>query len=150
MTHIQKIGSPTMKAPRGGTFTDPNTITRQEAFDILLDKGYTPEQILKEAPPRSQRCRRARAVRSSALTHVREVREVQPHRLFPPLNALGVAEESLQVLEIPDHRFTFLSRMRMSYSRRRSMFRSIPSSSIRQMSAPWLANRSKSTSWPAL
>lgn len=54
MTHIQKIGSPTMKAPRGGTFTDPNTITRQEAFDILLDKGYTPEQILKEAPPRSR------------------------------------------------------------------------------------------------
>lgn len=54
MTHIQKIGNPITKAPRGGTLVDPNVITRPKAFDILMDKGYTPEQILKEAPPRSK------------------------------------------------------------------------------------------------
>jgi hypothetical protein len=38
-----------------GKTADPNDFTRQEAFEILLkEKGMTPEQILKEAPPRSK------------------------------------------------------------------------------------------------
>jgi hypothetical protein len=54
MTHIQTVGKSAGKAARGGSVTDPNNISRQEAFDMLFEKGYTPEQIVKEAPPRSK------------------------------------------------------------------------------------------------
>jgi hypothetical protein len=53
MSNIQSVGKSAGKAARGGRIADPSNLSRQEAFDILLDKGYTPEQILKEAPPRS-------------------------------------------------------------------------------------------------
>jgi hypothetical protein len=54
MTNIQSVGKSAGKAARGGSIVDPNNIGRNEAFDILFDKGYTPEQILKEAPPRGK------------------------------------------------------------------------------------------------
>ncbi len=54
MTQIQSVGKSAGKAARGGTISDPTNLTRQEAFDRLLDKGYTPEQILKEAGQRSK------------------------------------------------------------------------------------------------
>jgi hypothetical protein len=54
MSGIQSVGKSAGKAARGGRIADPTNLSRQEAFDILLDKGYTPEQILKEAPPRSR------------------------------------------------------------------------------------------------
>ncbi len=54
MTQIQSVGKSAGKAMRGGRISDPNNLTRQEAFDRLLDKGYTPEQILKEAGERSK------------------------------------------------------------------------------------------------
>ena len=54
MTNIQTVGKSAGKSARGGSVIDPNNISRQEAFDILFGKGYTPEQIVKEAPPRSR------------------------------------------------------------------------------------------------
>ena len=44
----------TKRVGSGGKTADPNDYTRREAFDILFEKGYTPEQIVKEAPPRSK------------------------------------------------------------------------------------------------
>ena len=54
MTHITSVGKSAGKAARGGAIVDPNNISRGEAFEILFDKGYTPEQIVKEAPQRSR------------------------------------------------------------------------------------------------
>ncbi len=56
MTHIQSVGRSAGKSGGigGGKIVDPNNITRQEAFEMLFEKGYTPDQILKEAPPRSK------------------------------------------------------------------------------------------------
>ena len=56
MEHIQTVGRSAGKSGGfgGGKITDPNNISRQEAFDMLFEKGYTPEQIVKEAPPRSK------------------------------------------------------------------------------------------------
>lgn len=54
MSNIQSVGKSAGKAARGGRIADPTNISREEAFDILLDKGYSPQQILKEAPPRSK------------------------------------------------------------------------------------------------
>ena len=54
MSEITSVGKSAGKAARGGRIVDPTNISRQEAFDILFEKGYTPEQIVKEAPPRSK------------------------------------------------------------------------------------------------
>ena len=47
----------TKRVGSAGKTADPNDYTRPEAFDILFEKGYTPEQIVKEAPPRSKPAR---------------------------------------------------------------------------------------------
>jgi hypothetical protein len=44
----------TKRVGSSGKTADPNDYTRPEAFDILFEKGYTPERIVKEAPPRSK------------------------------------------------------------------------------------------------
>lgn len=54
MTKVQTVGRSAGKSTRGGAIIDPANISRQEAFDILFEKGYTPEQIVKESPPRSK------------------------------------------------------------------------------------------------
>jgi hypothetical protein len=56
MTNIQTVGRSGGKSGGfgGGKIVDPKNLARNEALDRLYEKGYTPEQIVKEAPPRSK------------------------------------------------------------------------------------------------
>lgn len=56
MTEIQTVGRSAGKSGGfgGGKIVDPKNLARNEALDRLYEKGYTPEQIVKEAPPRSK------------------------------------------------------------------------------------------------
>lgn len=56
MTNIQTVGRSGGKSGGfgGGKIVDPKNLSRGEALEMLYEKGYTPEQIVKEAPPRSK------------------------------------------------------------------------------------------------